>query len=37
MKVAIAGDHAGFEYKKVILNYLQEQNNCYLQEVKHLM
>ncbi|AFK04892.1 sugar-phosphate isomerase, RpiB/LacA/LacB family [Emticicia oligotrophica DSM 17448] len=26
MKVAIAGDHAGFEYKKIILRYLQEQN-----------
>jgi ribose 5-phosphate isomerase B len=26
MKVAIAGDHAGFEYKKVILRWLQEQN-----------
>lgn len=26
LRVAIGGDHAGFEYKKVILNYLQEQN-----------
>lgn len=26
MRVAIGGDHAGFEYKKIILNYLQEQN-----------
>jgi ribose 5-phosphate isomerase B len=26
MKVAIGGDHAGFEYKKIILNWLQEQN-----------
>ena len=26
MKVAIAGDHAGFEYKKVILSWLQQQN-----------
>lgn len=26
MKVAIGGDHAGFQYKKIILNYLQEQN-----------
>lgn len=26
LKVAIAGDHAGFEYKKLILRYLQEQN-----------
>ena len=26
MKIAIGGDHAGFEYKKVILRWLQEQN-----------
>jgi ribose 5-phosphate isomerase B len=26
MKIAIGGDHAGFEYKKIILNWLQEQN-----------
>lgn len=26
MKVAIGGDHAGFEYKKIILRWLQEQN-----------
>ena len=26
LKVAIAGDHAGFEYKKIILNWLQSQN-----------
>lgn len=26
MKIAIGGDHAGFEYKKIILTWLQEQN-----------
>ncbi|WP_304233663.1 ribose 5-phosphate isomerase B [Jiulongibacter sediminis] len=26
MKIAIGGDHAGFEYKKHILHWLQEQN-----------
>lgn len=26
MKVAIGGDHAGFEYKKTILKWFQEQN-----------
>ncbi|MGL4631101.1 MAG: RpiB/LacA/LacB family sugar-phosphate isomerase [Leadbetterella sp.] len=26
LKVAIAGDHAGFEYKQKILHYLQEKN-----------
>lgn len=26
MKIAIGGDHAGFEYKKYILHWLQEQN-----------
>ena len=26
MKIAIGGDHAGFEYKKTILRWLQEQN-----------
>jgi ribose 5-phosphate isomerase B len=26
LKVAIGGDHAGFEYKQFILNWLQEQN-----------
>jgi ribose 5-phosphate isomerase B len=26
LKIAIGGDHAGYEYKKNILNWLQEQN-----------
>ena len=26
LKIAIGGDHAGFEYKKKILNWLQSQN-----------
>lgn len=26
LRIAIAGDHAGFEYKQKILNYLQEKN-----------
>ena len=26
MKIAIGGDHAGFDYKKMILNWMQEQN-----------
>jgi ribose 5-phosphate isomerase B len=26
MKIAIGGDHAGFEYKKTILGWLQKQN-----------
>ena len=26
MKVAIGGDHAGYEYKNIILQWLQEQN-----------
>ena len=26
LKIAISSDHAGFEYKKTILNWLQEQN-----------
>lgn len=26
LKIAIGSDHAGFEYKKTILNWLQEQN-----------
>lgn len=26
MKIAIGGDHAGFEYKKIILSWLQSQN-----------
>ncbi|UTA69989.1 ribose 5-phosphate isomerase B [Emticicia sp. 21SJ11W-3] len=27
MKVAIGADHAGYEYKNIILQWLQEQNN----------
>lgn len=26
LKIAIGGDHAGFEYKQIILKWLQEQN-----------
>ena len=26
LKIAIGGDHAGFEYKKIILNWFQNQN-----------
>ena len=26
LRIAIGGDHAGFEYKKIILNWMQEQN-----------
>jgi ribose 5-phosphate isomerase B len=26
LRVAIGGDHAGFDHKKYVLNYLQEQN-----------
>jgi ribose 5-phosphate isomerase B len=26
MRIAVGGDHAGFEYKKRVLNWLQEQN-----------
>ena len=26
LRIAIGGDHAGFEYKQMILKWLQEQN-----------